>query len=83
MFYAKIDPQLYRKESSLNSPDNWGFSTINRIGKYRFEKISPENLPTGSSLIFATKLDKLDINPKEIIKNLDDSIAFYVYEYQK
>ncbi len=83
MFYQKLDPNTYISEVSLNSPDNWGFSTVNRIGKYQFEKVSKQNLPSGHSLIFTTELDKLEIPPKEIIRNWDNSTAFYVYDYQK
>lgn len=83
LFYQKISPDFYWRNRVLNAPQDWGFSTVNRIGKYQFEKVLTQNLPTGHSLVFTTDFDKLDIKPKGVIRNLDNSIAFYVYDYQK
>ena len=37
LFYQKSDPDKLKAEVEYNSPDQWGFSTVKRIGKIHFD----------------------------------------------
>ncbi|MDP3758845.1 MAG: glycosyltransferase family 39 protein [Candidatus Daviesbacteria bacterium] len=41
LFYLKYDPKSFRQEVIRNSVDQWGFSTVQKFGKFEFGK-SPE-----------------------------------------
>jgi 4-amino-4-deoxy-L-arabinose transferase-like glycosyltransferase len=84
LFYLSYDPNKFDHEVVRDSVDQWGFSTVKSFNKFIFTKISENILPMGKSLIFATSNDRLTkVSYKEVILNLDKSIAFYVYEYKK
>ncbi len=84
LYYLRYNPNKFRQEVVRNSIDQWGFSLVKGFNKFIFEKITFDSLPKGKSLIFATPIDQLtEILPKELILNLDNSISFYVYEYNK
>jgi len=84
LYYQKTDPNTFRSSMSYNSPDNWGFSTVNRIGNMEFIKIKGlGSLPKGKLLVFSSILDQIEADPVAHIKNLDGTIAFYVYEVDK
>lgn len=84
LYYLKYNPNKFRQEVVRNSVDQWGFSTVQSFNNFIFTKIKVESLPKGKSLIFATVSDKLkEIPLKEVVLNLDNSVGFYVYEYQK
>lgn len=38
LFYLRYDPDAFRKEVIRNSPDQWGFSTVSKFGKFEFVK---------------------------------------------
>ncbi len=38
LFYLKYDPEKFRREVVRNSVDQWGFSTVNRLGNFEFGK---------------------------------------------
>lgn len=84
LFYLKYNPSQFRSEVKYNSVDKFGFSTVKSFGNFYFQPTLLENLPHGRSLVFASLNDKLK-GLKEIstVNNLNGSIAFYVYEYQK
>lgn len=42
LFYLRYDPNKFRQEVVRNSPDQWGFSTVGKFGKFEFVK--SENL---------------------------------------
>ncbi|MCL5073237.1 MAG: glycosyltransferase family 39 protein, partial [Actinobacteria bacterium] len=82
LFYLKYDPSKFRAEVIRNNIDEWGSSAVKSFGKFTFGKVKPGNLAKGHSLIFASPTEKLAKIPmKGVIFNLDNSIAFYVYEY--
>ncbi len=84
LFYLKYDSLKFRQEVVRNSVDEWGFSTVYSFNNLIFTKISDVSLPKGKNLIFATDFDKLTaISYKNVILNLDKSVSFYVYEYEK
>lgn len=84
LYYLKYNPDRFLQEAIRNSVDQWGFSTVKSFNNFTFDKITIDNIPKGKSLIFATQTDKLStLAYKEIILNLDNSVAFYVYEYKK
>lgn len=38
LFYLKYDPAKFQKEAVRNSPDQWGFSSVAKFGKFEFRK---------------------------------------------
>jgi len=38
LFYLKYSPDQFRREVVRNSVDQWGFSTVNKFGKFEFGK---------------------------------------------
>lgn len=84
LYYLKHDPNRFASEAKYNPPDRWGVSTVESFGNFVFRPVKWEELPEGKLLVFASPSEKTDnIKEKAIIRNLDNSIAFYVYEYQK
>lgn len=84
LFYGKIDPNNFRQKIVRNSIDQWGFSAVKSFDKFLFSKIRLSDLPKGKSLIFASPGEKLaDVPVKGVILNLDNSVAFYTYEYTR
>lgn len=83
LYYLKVDPNSYLENVEYNSVDKWGFSKVKSYNNFIFSR-DVKNIPSGRTLVFASPKEKLnDIIEREVIKNLDGSIAFYVYEYQK
>ncbi|KKS65179.1 hypothetical protein A3A14_00910 [Candidatus Daviesbacteria bacterium RIFCSPLOWO2_01_FULL_43_38] len=83
LYYLKIDPAVFLSSVEYNPVDKWGFSTVASFDKFQFKPVDRRNLPQGKVLIFASPLEKLDIEEKSVIYNLDGSTAFYVYDYQQ
>lgn len=84
LYYLKYNPGQFREEAEYNPVDNWGFSTVARFGNFKFMSINADNLPKGKILIFASPQEKLEgVEEKDVIRHLDKSVAFYVYEYEK
>lgn len=82
LYYLKYDPNRFRKEVKYNSPDKWGFSAVESFGNLLFRPIKLNNFPEGKLLVFASPEEKMDIPEKAEIKNLDGSVALYVYALQ-
>lgn len=81
LFYLSYDPNLLRDQAQYNSIDKWYLSVIERLDNLRFTAVTAQKVATGKKLIFASPEEKLDnIREREIIRNLDGSVAFYVYE---
>lgn len=84
LYYLRYDPDRFISEVKYNPPDKWGVSTVESFGNFIFRPIKWEELPKGNLLVFASPLEKTDnILEKTIIRNLDNTVAFYVYEYQR
>lgn len=84
LFYLKYDPNKFRQEVMRNSVDQWGFSTVKSFNKFVFGKVSVLNLPSGRNLVFASPKEKIPgVLDKGVILNLDNSVAFYIYDYKK
>lgn len=84
LYYLKYPSQEFRSKVEYNHPDKWGFSTVSKFDKFHFTKISKEIIPKGRSLIFSTDNDNLEgVDEIDKIYNLDGSLAFHIYEYQK
>lgn len=83
LYYLRFDTLKFRSDVEYNPVDKWGFSTVARFDKFYFMPVDMKKLPQGNLLIFASPLEKLEVEEKSIIKNLDGSIAFYVYEIER
>lgn len=84
LFYQIIDPNKFRSTATRASVDQWGFSTVTSFDKFIFTKVKFDKLPKGKNLVFAAADEKMyELSSKNVILNLDNSIAFYVYEYNK
>lgn len=82
LYYLRYDPNKFRDEVEYNSPDRWGMSTVKGFANFDFRPIKWNELPSGKLLVFASPAEKPDnVLEKASIKNLNGSIAFYVYEY--
>lgn len=80
LYYLKYPPQSFWKEVKYNSPDKWGFSTVNNFSNLEFKKIEAGDYQN-SSLVFASKDDIKPVStPDSEIKFLDGSSAFSVFE---
>ncbi|EKD90456.1 MAG: hypothetical protein ACD_31C00005G0082 [uncultured bacterium] len=78
------DPKNFRQEVSFNSPDKWGISTVNRFNKFRFEKVSYENIPSGRSLVLVKNNEALkNLAAKEFIQNMGMGGGYFVYDVTK
>jgi hypothetical protein len=83
LYYQKYSPENFRSEVAYNSVDKWGFSAVHSFGKYIFQPVTMDKLPSGKLLIFASPNEKLENRKYDgIIKNLDGTIAFYIYKYE-
>lgn len=82
LYYLRVDPVSFLSSAEYNPVDKWGFSTVASFDKFQFKPVDRRNLPQGKVLIFTSPLEKLDIEEKSVIYNLDGSTAFYVYDYQ-
>jgi 4-amino-4-deoxy-L-arabinose transferase-like glycosyltransferase len=78
LFFSKYDPRLIQKEIQLTPPDQFGFSTVRNFGKYRFEKINWDSIPT-NSLVFASD-ESIPTTPIDIINFPNHQPAFKIYE---
>ncbi len=83
LFYQQYSPVKFQTSAIRSDVDKWGFSTVKSFDNFIFDKLTIEKLPKGNNLVFATTIDKLDIPYKNVMLNLDKSVAFYVYEFQK
>lgn len=84
LFYLKYDPDKFRLEGQKNTSKRKATSLVRGFNKFIFSNIDFYNFPKGKSLVFAHPSEKLtEISAKEMILNPDESVAFYVYEYQK
>ncbi|MFH0937178.1 MAG: glycosyltransferase family 39 protein [Candidatus Daviesbacteria bacterium] len=84
LWYLRYNPEKFKSEVSYNPFNKWGFSNVNSFSNFIFAPIEKDKIPEGNSLIFTSPSERLN-NVKEngLIRNLDSSVAFYVYEYQK
>lgn len=46
-FYLKYSPKEFQQEAKLTPRDKFGFSTVERFGKYNFGKINIKEIPSG------------------------------------
>lgn len=84
LFYLKIDPRDFVKEKELNPVSKWGFSVVPKYRNLIFDKINIAQIPKGKLLIFAYKDEKINrLVEKGTIKNGQEDVAFYIYEYEK
>jgi hypothetical protein len=79
LFYLRYNPANFRTEVSYNSVDQWGFSTVGGFNNFVFKKVESSDLQK-STLVFATDSDRItNVLPVGEIKNLDGTVAFWVY----
>ncbi len=84
LYYLKYDPAKFRSEVQYNTSIRRSTSLVKSFGKFNFNTTEFTNLPKGKSLIFASPSEQLrELPKKDVIFNLDNSVAFYVYEYEK
>lgn len=81
LFYLKIPSLEFRQKVKYAKVEDWGFSTVTEIGKFKFRKIDQKEKISPNSLVFVTPNEKMN-NLKEVgtIRNLDNSVGLYVYE---
>lgn len=85
LFYLKYNPEKFQREVIRNDVSNWGFSTVSKFDKFEFGKVNKiiEMNKPANSLIFASEEDKIpNVEPKTTVKFEDNTIAFWVYEYE-
>lgn len=77
----QIDPLKFRRTVTYNPVDKWGFSTVRSFENFVF---GVKDLPEGKLLIFVSPqetMEKVDkIQKIGEIRNLDQSVAFVIYE---
>lgn len=82
LYYLRYDPNLYLSSVQYNPVQDWGFSKVEKFGKFEFQK--ERNLKisnVGKTLLFTTiKHDNFSQDLKSSVKFLDDKVAFWVYE---
>lgn len=84
LYYLKYDPLKFQQTIIRNTTIRKETSVVKHFDKFIFSSISFDDFPKGKSLIFAHPSERMDeIMYQEIIENLDGSLAFYVYEYEK
>lgn len=84
LYYLKYNPLNFRAEVEYNTSIKRSTSLVKSFGKFIFTNIKFSDLPKGKSLVFASPSEQLsEFSKKDVILNLDKSIAFYVYEYEK
>ncbi|MDO8619190.1 MAG: glycosyltransferase family 39 protein [Candidatus Daviesbacteria bacterium] len=83
LFYLKTDPMSFISQHTYNSVDKWGFSTVSSFGNLMFVPISKQQFPLGKLLVFTSSEERLtDMVEKGLLRNIDGSIAFYIFEYE-
>lgn len=81
LFYLKIPSSEFKQKVKYANVEDWGFSTVTEIGKFRFKKIDQKESFKPNSLIFITPSEKINsLKEVGIIKNLDNSAGLYIYE---
>lgn len=81
LFYLKYDPNLYLSSVKYNPVQDWGFSKVGKFHNFEFQKENNLNIRNnGKTLLFTVKNNNLSKKPTSVIKLLDGSIAFWVYE---
>ncbi|MGA3291902.1 MAG: glycosyltransferase family 39 protein [Candidatus Microgenomates bacterium] len=79
LFYLKYNPDLFRETVVYNPENDWGASTVKSFDKFVFKKVENSDLQK-NTLIFATPMDMItNATPLGVIRNLDGSVAFWVY----
>lgn len=76
LFYTKYDPALFLDQVVYNPPNNWGFSKVERFGKFEFTESSEYEKGT---LVFTEKESVMGQSPNETIYYPDDSFALNVF----
>jgi len=57
LFYLKYSPMEFHNTSVYSQPDSEGFLAMKSFGKYGFQRIDWENLPTGKNLFITTSFN--------------------------
>lgn len=84
LFYLHYNPTRFRNEVKYNPVDKRGLSMVASFSNFIFEIPDVNKMPSGRSLVFASPKERLEFLPvKDEIKNLDGSVAFYIYEINK
>lgn len=84
LFYLKYDPNKFRLQAQYNQSKRKATSLVKSLDKFIFNNVDFYSFPKGKTLIFAHPSEKLtEISEKGVIRNPDNSISLYVYEYQK
>lgn len=76
LFYTGYDPSRYREEVVYNPPSNWGFSKVERFGKFEFMEMHEYAKGT---LVFSKKSTVMGKGPNDVLLYPDGSFAFNVF----
>lgn len=81
LYYLKFNPMVFRTIVSYNLVNDWGFSTVERFGKFKFikEKAIVIDELDNNTLLFKTKPFNEKIQLVDTVNFLDGKPAFYVY----
>lgn len=81
-YYQKIDPNYFQTHVVRNSPSEWSFSSVRKLGNLEFRKINwDQDIHFKNSLVVSSTKEGNPLNLNvEVIKNLDNKPAFFIYE---
>jgi len=79
LFYLQYSPDKYQKESSLSSPDEYGFGQVEKFDKYIFSLPNDKNIKNSAIIGFPDDFSEAEkVNSKEI--KVGTETIFYIKE---
>lgn len=79
LFYLQYPPDIYQKESSLSSPDEYGFGQVEKFDKYIFNLPNDKNIKNSVIIGFPDDFSETEkIGTKKIIVGTEE--IFYIKE---
>ncbi len=76
-FFDQTSPLEVQSQIKLTPPDQYGFSTVNTLGRYRFQKIDWNTLPSGHLIVASD--ETIPIDPIYTIDFPNGQKAFKIY----
>ena len=79
LFYLQYSPDKYQKESSLSSPDEYGFGQVEKFDKYIFDLPNDKNIKNSVIIGFPDDFSEAEkVGAKKIIVGTEE--IFYIKE---
>ena len=79
LFYLQYPPEIYQKESSLSSPDEYGFGQVEKFDKYIFNLPNNKNIKNSVMIGFPDDFSDVEKSGTKKIKIGTEEI-FYIKE---